>query len=138
MKIKQMKHIMGIKLAIKVPVFLAVVVVIFFLPLRVSKVLLSIKLNTHMARNGAEVSTAFSAILNLRICFIYRGSSISTMYQPQFEHVCATRIAQNGKEVRTARHGTAAFYLKKITFYSVDIKHTKKLLIKNYYLILLL
>lgn len=31
------------------------------------------------------------------------------MYQPQFEHVCATKMAKNGNDVKMRRHGTGAF-----------------------------
>lgn len=35
---------------------------------------------------------------------------MSSMYQPQLEQTCDTRIAKNGPEVSTARHGTGSFW----------------------------
>ena len=40
---------------------------------------------------------------------MYVGNSTRSMYQPKLLHVCATRMAQNGKEVKTAFHGTGRF-----------------------------
>lgn len=34
---------------------------------------------------------------------------MSRVYHPQFEHVCATKMAKNGNDVKIRRHGTGAF-----------------------------
>lgn len=58
-----------------------------------------------MHRNGTAVSTAFLEIGKLRTFFMYKGNSISTMYQPQLEQVWATRMAKKAGDVNTDFHG---------------------------------
>lgn len=116
------KQTKGTTLAHIVETLRAVVVVMVFLALNLSRVTLRTMLNTHMVRNGIEVRSAFSAILNLRTCFMNRGSSIRTMYQPQLEQTCATNIAQKGDEVRIDFQGTGGFCNKSLFFcYTISI-----------------
>lgn len=97
-------------LAKPVATFLAVVVVIIFLDKSVSNVLLNIILKIHMHKNGTAVSTAFLDIGKLRTFFIYMGSSIRTIYQPQLEQVWATKMAKKAGEVKIAFHGMFCFF----------------------------
>lgn len=108
-----MKQIIGTILANPVAIFLAIVVVIKFFARSVSNVLLRIILKIHMHINGNDVSTAFWEMGKFNTDFMYNGSSMSTMYQPQLEQVWATRIAKNAGDVKTDFHGILGVFWKK-------------------------
>lgn len=116
---------MGTILANPVAIFLAIVVVMNFFARKVSNDLLRTILKIHIHINGSDVSTAFWEIGKFSTVFMYKGSSISTMYQPQLEHVCAIKIATNAGDVKTDFHGIFGVFYEKITKYIILLIFTK-------------
>lgn len=68
--------------------------------------MLSIIEKIHMVKKGNELRNALEAMLNFSIDFMYKGSSIKTMYQPQLEQVWAIKMAKKAGDLNMAFQGT--------------------------------